>query len=206
MAILTASHGSGPPISVERQAEIAAPGVLQCTACPTGHGSPAAVSDFSSQRQLRLSAPQQNNIRLALIFATLLPTHLSVRSTLPNRLFCFLPSYLTSPSSGLCWLRSTMFKLMIATVLSQSMFSGFSPSVISRNLLILEIREVSTCVDSKWSRGATPLIIHCVPATVLAASRNQTQVILREERTLFLLQCWRLNEYSKAEGIHECTC
>lgn len=52
MAILTASHGSGPPFP-ERQAEIAAPGVLQCTACPTGHGSPAAVSDFSSQRQLR---------------------------------------------------------------------------------------------------------------------------------------------------------
>ena len=77
-----------------------------------------------------------------------------------------------------------MFKLIIATVLPNPCFQDSLPSVISRNLLILEIRECQhVCVDSKWRRGATPLIIHCVPATVLAASRNQTQVILREEKT-----------------------
>lgn len=161
---------------------------------PNRTWEPCGCEQFFFSASAPPSAPQQN-IRLALIFATLLPTHLSVRSTLPNRLFCFLPSYLTSPSSGLCWLRLTMFKLMIATVLPNPCFQDSPPSVISRNLLILEIRECQhVCVDSKWSRGATPLIIHCVPATVLAASRNQTQVILREERTLFLLQCWRLNE------------
>ena len=88
----------------------------------------------------------------------------------------------------LVWL--TMFNLMIAIVLPNPCFQDSPPSTLSRNLLILEIRERQhVCVDSKWRRGATPLIIHCMPATMLAASHNQTQVILREERTLFLLQC-----------------
>ena len=98
----------------------------------------------------------------------------------------FLP-YLSFQRFVLVWL--TMFKLMIAIVLPNPCFQDSPPSVISRNILILEIREchVSMCVQTL--SGATPLIIHCVPVTMLSASHNQTQVLLREERTRFLLQC-----------------
>ena len=99
----------------------------------------------------------------------------------------FLP-YLSFQRFVLVWL--TMFKLMTAIVLPNPCFQDSPPSVISRNILILEIRECQhVCADSKWRRGATPLIIHCVPVTMLSASHNQTQVLLREERTRFLLRC-----------------
>ena len=88
----------------------------------------------------------------------------------------------------LVWL--TMFKLMTAIVLPNPRFQDSSASTISRNILIREIRECQhVCVDFKWKREATPLIIHYVPATMLAASHNQIQTILREKRTLFLLHC-----------------
>lgn len=154
--------------SLLRMVRTVPPKVLQCTTCTATQDAPQAIGDFLPEHQPCLLSHSRISNQSS-PFSTLLPIHHSVHFHLPHSPSPSLKPYLCFQWFLLTW--QTTFKVITAIVPPHLCSQNPPLSMILRNISIHGIRECQhVCMDYKWKREVTSLIIYCVRATVLAAS------------------------------------